>query len=632
MATAIQNVELGIVKYPLLSSLASRFPMSNQANANTARTDPRGAGSEATKPSLLYGENILPTSWGYTSVRADTVLMQKDLLGTAVAGEYPDIITEDKHTARKGKYQYQLIQITGVDLKQYMLLLEISFNKQADHTLKATATYRVYSQGYVPGSFDTWSVPYVYDLGVVAYVTNGADADWEASYVYPVPYISTAAPRKETLILISFRYLDSAGVDTVNGTLMSYTGNIATPLFTKDSAPFVDDYPVISTSTTPDEAIRTIAVSQGQLIGADAYNVYWSSISDYLDFKPSISTGAGSGTPAGLQGRIVAVCSVLQGIVVYSTSNIVKGRATGNSLYPYQFVEAETASGISHPRDVAVSQQNYANTSEGVVAISQTTDSAVNAELTEFITSKLYEYWDWDANKLVVEKLTSSVETRLVCIQDRYLVISYKRPDADYYDFAFIYDIVLKKFGKIAYPHLAVSTFNFDTEGELRPISDFAGAITKGTYHSYTSFPPYQFVSTRDGSDTPNARNNRIIALLGIYGELCVLSPSYNTASFNSLLVLGKFQTSKANTTTMYELTLDGIGYNTKIQAIGSYSGSTAADTIQEFVPNVKLADLPAGDTATFYGRITAKTFITAITGSFHITYGEAKLEVAGRR
>jgi hypothetical protein len=416
--------------------------------------------------------------------------------------------------------------------------------------------------------------------------------------------------------------------------LFSFTGAVSNPLFTQDDTPFVDDYPPISSYFNPDDCVRTLAVSQGQLIVADAYNVYWSSLSNYLDFKPSVTTGAGSGMPTGLQGRIIAVASILNGIIVYGTANIIKGRATGNSLYPYQFVESDTASGISNPDDISLGQHHYVNTSEGVVGVTLTGDSGVNAELTEFITSKVFEYWDWTESKLVSERLINSVDIHMKSIQDRYLIISYKRKDDNYYTHAIVYDIVLKKFGKISYPHLAVATFNFDTEGELRPISDFGGAIanTTNSYHSYSSFPPYQYSSTRDGSETPNARNNRIIALLGAAGELCVISPSYNTISFNSLIVLGKFQGGKSMSATMQELVLDGVNYNTKVTVTGSYSGNTASDIVQEFVTTSPIPDTAVGDTATYYGRITAKTFIAAVSGSFHLTYGEAKIEPAGRR
>jgi hypothetical protein len=646
MPVGIQNVELGVIKFPLLSALASRYPLSNQANASASRSDPRGASVESAKPSMLYGENILPTSWGYTSIRADTVVMQRDLTAGVVNGELPDIITEDKLNAPEGKYIWRLLDITGIDLKQYMVLMEIEHYKESYTPMflpgtlywriKAKVTFRYYYQGIGSASFDTWSSPYTYELGVVSYNDSIEPMNYVA---VRTPYISVASPKSESLILISY-VVNSSTIQQINGTLFSFTGATDTPAFTLDKEPFVDNYPCITTDSTNtsntnnvDSCVRTLSVSQGQLIAADAYNIYWSSLSNYLDFKPSVTTGAGSGTPTGLQGRIVSVASILNGIVVYSTDNIIKGRATGNALYPYQFVESDTASGISHPDDISLGQHHYVNTSEGVVSITLTGDSGVNAELTEFITSKVFEYWDWSTNKLVSERLISSVDIRMKSIQDRYLIISYKRKADNYYTHAIVYDIALKKFGKIAYPHLDVATFNFDVEGELRPISDFGAAIDfTNTYNTYSSFPPYQYSSARNGSETPNARNNRIISLLGAAGELCVISPSYNTISFNSLIVLGKFQGGKSMSATMQELVLDGVNYNTKVVVTGSYSGNTDSDIVQKFVTTAPISDTAIGDTATYYGRITAKTFIAAVSGSFHLTYGEAKIESAGRR
>jgi hypothetical protein len=663
MTVGIQNVELGIIKFPLLSALASRYPLSNQANASANRSAPKSIDSESAKPSMLYGENILPTSWGYTSIRADTVVMQRDLTAAAIAGEYPDIITDDKLAAPEGKYLWRLLDITGIDLKQYMVLMEIEHTfgyvpslsltpsgsstpqriYEAQYALSAKVNFRYYSQKALPGNFDYWSSPISIDLGVVSLLGN----DSAPKYLYNKPYITVDAPKKESLILVSY---ESYGCPTkfIAAKLFSFTGASGTPSFTQDDKPFVDDYPPINSYFNPDECARTIAVSQGQLITADAYNVYWSSLSNYLDFKPSVTTGAGSGTPTGIQGRIVSVASIMNGIVVYSTANIINGRATGNSLYPYQFTESNISSGISHPDDISLGQQHNVNTSEGVASITLVGGSGINAELTEFITSKIFEYWDWSKSKIVTERLISSVDIRMKSIQDRYLVVSYKRKSDRYYTYAIVYDITLKKFGKIAYPHLDIATFNFDTEGSLKPITDFKDVYnTGGSYHNYSSFPPYQYASARNGSETPNARNNRIIALLGAAGELCVISPSYNTISFNSLIVLGKFQASKSTTATMQELVLDGVTSSTKVMIAGSYSGNAASDILQEFVvnapiPNIAMGTIPVstvaipetdiGDTATYYGRITAKTFIAAISGSFHLTYGEAKIELAGRR
>jgi hypothetical protein len=649
MPVVIQNAELGTIKFPLLSSLASRYPLSSQSGAAaTPATAAINTASATAKPSMLYGENILPTSWGYTSIRADTVVMQRDLTAAAVAGEYPDIITEDKLTAPEGKYIWRLLDITGIDLKQYMVLMEIEHTfgyvpslsltpsgsstpktiYDAQYALSAKVTFRYYSQGVTVGNFDRWSSPISIDLGVISLLGN----DPTPKYIYNKPYITADAPRKETVILVSY---DSHGTSNkfVKAKLFSFTGAVGTPLFTQDDTPFVDDYPPINSYFNPDDCARTIAVSQGQLITADAYNVYWSSLSNYLDFKPSVTTGAGSGTPTGIQGRIISVASILNGIVVYSTANIINGRATGNSLYPYQFVESNTSSGISNPDDVSVGQTHYVNTSEGVIALTIQGHSVINAELTEFITSKVFEYWDWSSSKLVSERLTSSVDVRIRLIQDRYLIISYKRKVDNYYVYALVYDLSLKKFGKIAYPHLDVATFNFDTEGELKPVSDFEEGIPASTsYHSYSSFPPYQYADARNGSETPNARNNRIIALLGAAGELCVISPSYNTVSFNSLLVLGKFQVSKSMSTTLQEVVLDGANYNTRVTAVGSYSGNTASDIVKEFTTIDPVVDKAMGDTASYYGRVTAKTLMMAISGSFNITYVEAKLQPAGRR
>lgn len=612
MPQVIQNANLGVVKFPLLSSLVGRTPMSDsrvQAGATGSSTD---SSKSFSQPSLLYGENVLPTNWGYTSINYD-VPAPKYLRGAGGVGQGA-LIESDIANNLTEVITRELVPVKAVDGSVGICYLVLGKMGSVDQWIYSIRLYS-FSQSTIPGKQDFWdslgttTVLTIAKTEQVLYNISYAEAN-SATYIC----VNFTAETKASSYIFRFTSIKSqaAAITTIN---------------------FVDNYPSKTAATAAEikNCVRAITSSQGQLILADQQQVYWSAVANPLDFKPDVVTGAGSGVPIGLQGTIVTLGSLANGFAVYSTGAIVKARATGNAGFPYTFYQSQISSGISSSRDVAIAQENYVNTSEGVVSISIAKDSAINSELTDFLASKIFEYWDINTDTRYTEQLVDRLDTRLTAIQDRYFIVSYKRKSDNYFYYAIIYDIVLNKFGKIAYPHYAITTFNFDTEGELKSYEDLNQAGTVNEYN-YDLFNPSSFNSLRDGVRSFNARGNRIIALLGVDSELALVNPSYGVKSFNSYLVLGKFSTSKSNTSTLHSISVDGVYPDTLVTVLPTLDGSMHTEASHQYVAPYPLAAKADGVTGSYYGRKSAKGFLIALTGSFHATYLEAVLEVQGRR
>lgn len=70
------------------------------------------------------------------------------------------------------------------------------------------------------------------------------------------------------------------------------------------------------------------------LILHDAVTVYWSSATNPEDFVPSLITGAGSGVPQDVNGKIVGCLPLNNGFAIYTTTNIVISSYSGNLQFP----------------------------------------------------------------------------------------------------------------------------------------------------------------------------------------------------------------------------------------------------------------------------------------------------------
>jgi hypothetical protein len=79
----------------------------------------------------------------------------------------------------------------------------------------------------------------------------------------------------------------------------------------------------------------------------DSYNrIYWSSIFDPLDFVPSLATGAGSQDVVAITSKITTIEALGEDFIIYTKSNAVAGRSTGDVQFPFIFSEIVGSQGI----------------------------------------------------------------------------------------------------------------------------------------------------------------------------------------------------------------------------------------------------------------------------------------------
>lgn len=228
--------------------------------------------------------------------------------------------------------------------------------------------------------------------------------------------------------------------------------------------------------------MKGICASGSQLIIYSADTIYWSSVSNPLDFTPSLITGAGSAIPEDLTGVIQAVHPTTEGFNIYTNLEVIKATATGNASYPFIF---KVIANAMPPKDASIVQSTnkhstvYIHTDGGILALSSEGEAApILPEISDFAHAGIIE--DWDGTTLTESGGTSELLCRIAHLVPRYLVVSY---GVSSYTHALIYDLALKRWGKLKVTHIAALSISAEASDGVQllfPQSD--GAILKLDY------------------------------------------------------------------------------------------------------------------------------------------------------
>lgn len=202
--------------------------------------------------------------------------------------------------------------------------------------------------------------------------------------------------------------------------------------------------------------IQGIVSSYNYLILHDGSNIQWSSAFSPLDFNlaNALVSGTGFGTPIGLQGKITALVTNPAGFTVYSDVNAIDVDWSGNARFPWVFRPIPNSAGVSSARLVVVGEDNMnlAWTTQGLQAITAQNAKPVFPDVTDFLTFGKLETYDYTTNIITVTRGKLKVDVGYAGA--RYLIVSYGLESAAEFTQALIFDIALKRWGKVVVPHV----------------------------------------------------------------------------------------------------------------------------------------------------------------------------------
>jgi len=257
--------------------------------------------------------------------------------------------------------------------------------------------------------------------------------------------------------------------------------------------------------------ITGITYSFGYLVAWTPSAVAWSSTINPVDFTPSVNTGAGGGSVESARGAINYLVPHTLGFIVGTADNCVAALYQNNIRYPFQFREIVNSGGMTSLDLVSYDANSgniYSYTTSGMQLISTSQTQTVFPEITDFISGRYFEDFNDATQTFSTTVLSSSMQKKLAVIADRYIVMSYGISQLTH---AIIYDITLKRYGKIKFTHVQAFTYHLAAPGIL---------------------------------EVPR----QSLGFLKADGSVYVIDFSIGSANSNGTLILGKYQYVRART------------------------------------------------------------------------------------
>jgi len=303
--------------------------------------------------------------------------------------------------------------------------------------------------------------------------------------------------------------------------------------------------------------IRGIGGSSNYLIAFTDLEVCWSSLVDPLDFTPSFTTGAGRSIPQDVKARITAVLGISGGFIVYTAKNAIAAVYTNNTRAPFTFKEIANAGGIQTYEQVTSEQTSgaqYAWTTGGLQKITVQNAEPVSAEVNDFIAGKMYDEWDPVDKELTTSYIDGyEFPVKLSFISSRFVVISYSvNSDVALYQYALIFDVVLKRWGKLKILH--TDCFSYPYPNVVGPVT-YTG-LANTIYDDLTQ-TSYADLTLGVISDPPSKLT---IAFLTTAGEVKLATLDYEKSTEETgVIIFGHFQLTRASMVQLQTAEFEGI-------------------------------------------------------------------------
>lgn len=369
--------------------------------------------------------------------------------------------------------------------------------------------------------------------------------------------------------------------------------------------------------------IVAICASNGQLIAVTSTALAWSSLTDPTDFTPSLITGAGGGSLQEAQGRIIAVFTMAGGFIIYCAEGMVSARVSGNVNFPFVFTQIPGSGGILNVDQVSWQSSiadHFAWTTVGLQQVSSGGVKNILPELVDFIAGKELETFDPDTNSFTTVQLNSPMHVALHVVGLRYIVLSYGTDIADF-DYALIYDLFLKRYGRLKITHRDCIEWNYPT--------DYGAILYSGlTSTPYSGLVGVSYADLVVGfNENPEVKGT--LAFIQSNGTIKRVDFDYDDPEADGVLLIGKYQFVR-NLFTVHQRqeweTVRDFINNFSAHLLVTLDGKT-------FLPAKSVFAMPSGEAVRiFQQRHTGQNFSILLKGSFNLVSGLVRFSLGGTR
>lgn len=336
--------------------------------------------------------------------------------------------------------------------------------------------------------------------------------------------------------------------------------------------------PVVLTGLVAAQVNGICSANGFMLAWDDLNNVYRSQSASPLNFTPDSSLGSGAGVPEDIRGKIVILLPISNGFIVYTTANAVGATFQQNIRYPFIFKEIEGSSGLISVDHVSWQDnlgEHYFWSKAGLLKVNKSKAMPVFPKITDFLVAKIFEDFDTTTNTFTISKLLSQLNVKVTSVGSKYVVISY---GIDQFTHAIIYDLAYKRFGKVKIDH--VDCFNYYSPNLSGDLS--WDGLQDLTWDDLGLTTWDQLGTQIQTADQPK----EIVAFMNNDGSISIINFELTHVTGDvGVLVLGKYQFSRANLLCLDEIAIENIepGSDFELVLLTSLDGKNTKYTSRPF-------------------------------------------------
>ena len=367
--------------------------------------------------------------------------------------------------------------------------------------------------------------------------------------------------------------------------------------------------------------LKCICASQGYLIVAHKNIISWALFSglqfNFASYANNAVTGSDSRVPEELIGDVTALVAMPGGFIIFSEQNAVAAfYSSTNFAVPWTFRQISGAGGVRSNRSVSrdtIASRIYAHTTAGLQQLTLNSATAVSPEFDDYLTGLRVETRDGVTDKIVTGSLSHALQTGCTVIGARYVVISCASNLNNIYEFAWVYDTQLKRWGKVNQIHTGVAQLRESGTAQDMTILDIGPEIPvetfgEATVDSFVTDPTAGTTGYRQqfGLVRPDGSLYRVV--LG-QGELGEIAPG-------GVVQISGLQMTRNRQMTLQRIELEGT-QGVSMQLYPSYDGRNIEDAVtSDFWTSVSTDE----DFTIFGGMITAQNFTFQVKGNFDLS------------
>jgi len=359
--------------------------------------------------------------------------------------------------------------------------------------------------------------------------------------------------------------------------------------------------------------IDGVSSSSGYLIVWSGLTIAWAPFNgatfDFQIYSSGAFTGAGFQIPEDIQAPITAIIGMSGGFVAFTFRNAIAASYHAQSIAsPWVFREVPDAGGLESYEQATVEgslSRLVAYTSAGMQTVSLNSAETVYPDVSDFISGRQIENYDFTSHRLVRGYSTVDLYTKVTSIGNRFVVISYGYYPG-IYSYALIYDLALKRWGKLRVVHR--DCFNYVYPGSAGSATysmllDVQYADLSTTTYAATQLPSTGITSAQNA-----------MAFIKSDGQVLVATwAERENGNDAAVAIIGRVQLSRSRNVQLNRIEIEGL-YSGDVFVQASGNGRNIDSVVSTVDVDRTSNYLAAGC------MVDCKNFNLAIEGTFNLS------------